>query len=103
MAGKLSAEQCSNAATNVQAVFEPKAPRFPTRAACERVFPFADCSLGFEGAGGWVGKRSAIYFSPRLEVFAFPLRPRRRHGHSLSRWPRGAVFLTLDHEERHRN
>ena len=69
MTGKLSAEQCSNAATNAQAEFEAKAPRFPTRAACERVFLVAGCSLGFKGAAGWIGRKSAIYFSPRQAGF----------------------------------
>lgn len=69
LGGKLNAEQCANATANGRAEFEEKAPRFPSRDACERVFATAGCSLGFKGAEGWAGKKSAIYFSPRQAGF----------------------------------
>lgn len=68
-AGKLSAEQCANAAANTQAEFDEKAPRFPSREACERLFRGAGCSVGFKGADGWAGKRSGVYFQPRQAGF----------------------------------
>jgi hypothetical protein len=69
LGGKLNAEQCATATANARAEFEEKAPRFPSRDACERVFSAAGCSLGFKGAEGWAGKKSAIYFSPRQAGF----------------------------------
>ena len=69
LSGKLKPEQCANAAANAQAEFEEKAPRFPSREACERIFVPAGCSVGFKGAEGWAGKKSAIYFSPRQAGF----------------------------------
>jgi uncharacterized protein YgiB involved in biofilm formation len=68
-AGKFTSEQCANAAANSKAEFEEKAPRFPSREACEKFFPEAGCSLGFKGADGWAGKKSGIYFSPRQQGF----------------------------------
>jgi hypothetical protein len=67
--GKLTAEQCANAAANAQAEFDEKAPRFSTREVCERVFARAGCSVGFSGSGGWEGKKSDIYFTPRQQGF----------------------------------
>lgn len=69
LGGKLKPEQCANAVANAQAEFEEKAPRFPSRDACERVFASAGCSVGFKGAEGWAGKKSGIYFSPRQAGF----------------------------------
>ena len=69
LGGKLTPEQCANAVANAQAEFEEKAPRFPSREACERVFASAGCSVGFIGAEGWAGKKSGIYFSPRQAGF----------------------------------
>ena len=69
LGGKLTPEQCANAVANAQAEFEEKAPRFPSREACERVFASAGCSVGFKGADGWAGKKSGIYFSPRQAGF----------------------------------
>jgi len=68
LGGKLSNEQCANAAANAQAEFDEKAPRFPSREACEKSFS-GGCSLGFKGAEGWTGKKGGIYFSPRLQGF----------------------------------
>jgi hypothetical protein len=68
-AGKFTSEQCANAAANSKAEFEEKAPRFPNREACEKLFPEPGCSLGFKGADGWAGKKSGIYFSPRQQGF----------------------------------
>ncbi len=67
--GKFNAQQCVNAAANSQAEFEEKAPRFPSRDACEKVFAAAGCSVGFKGSEGWEGKKSGIYFSPRQQGF----------------------------------
>lgn len=67
--GRISAPICANAAANARAEFDEKAPRYPTREACDRVFPRDRCSVGFSGADGWAGKRSAIYFSPRMFGF----------------------------------
>ncbi len=69
LGGKLKAEQCANAVANAQAEFEEKAPRFPSREACERAFTSKGCSVGFIGAEGWAGKKSGIYFSPRQTGF----------------------------------
>lgn len=68
-AGKFTQEQCANAAANAQAEFDEKAPRFPTREACEHAFGANKCSLGFSGADGWAGKKSGIHFSPRQDGF----------------------------------
>lgn len=67
--GRFNAQQCANAAANSQAEFEEKAPRFPSREACEKVFAAARCSVGFKGSQGWEGKKSGIYFSPRQQGF----------------------------------
>lgn len=67
--GRVDAPICANAAANARAEFDEKAPRYPTREACDRVFPRDRCSVGFSGADGWAGKRSAIYFSPRMFGF----------------------------------
>lgn len=72
-AHKFSSEQCANAVANSRAEFEEKAPRFPTRDACERLFKEAGCSLGFKGADGWAGKKSGLYFSPRQQGFTVTL------------------------------
>lgn len=65
--GKLSAEMCANAAANAAAEFDEKAPRLPTRAACERLY--GPCSLGFRGADGWAGRRNSVYFTPQRHGF----------------------------------
>jgi uncharacterized protein YgiB involved in biofilm formation len=65
----LSAELCTNAAANAQAEFEEKAPRFPSREACQRAFASAGCSVGFKGSDGWAGKKSGIFFTPRQSGF----------------------------------
>ena len=39
LGGKLSGEQCANAAANARAEFEEKALRFPSRDACQRFLP----------------------------------------------------------------
>ncbi len=67
--GRFNAQQCATAAANSQAEFEEKAPRFPSREACEKVFATAGCSVGFKGSEGWEGKKSGIYFSPRQQGF----------------------------------
>jgi hypothetical protein len=65
LAGRLGSEECANAAANARAEFDEKAPRFPTREVCQKLFPRAGCSLGFSGADGFVGRKSAVYFTPR--------------------------------------
>ncbi len=68
-ANKLTQEQCANASANAQAEFEEKAPRFPTRESCEKIFAESGCGIGFKGADGWAGKKSGVYFSPRQQGF----------------------------------
>jgi hypothetical protein len=65
LAGRLGAEQCATAAVNALAEFEEKAPRFPTRESCQKLFPAAGCALGFSGADGYAGRKSGVYFTPR--------------------------------------
>ncbi len=65
LAGRLTADQCANAAANARAEFDEKAPRFPTRESCQKLFPAAGCSLGFSGADGFAGRKSGIYYTPR--------------------------------------
>jgi hypothetical protein len=74
--GKLSAEFCANAAANARSEFDEKAPRFPTRDACEGAFDRGGCSLGFSGADGWAGKKSGVYFSPRQAGFRILVSPK---------------------------
>lgn len=66
-AGKIPAEICAFADQNSAAEFEEKAPRFPTRAVCEK--SFGGCQLGFRGADGWAGRKGGVYFSPRRQGF----------------------------------
>lgn len=53
--GKLSERICSNAALNARAEFREKAPSFPSRLECEKLFR-RGCSIGIRGAAGWAGK-----------------------------------------------
>ena len=75
--GKLNTQLCANAAANAQAEFDEKAPRFPTREACEQAFGSAGCSVGFSGADGWAGKKSGVYFTPRQAGFRVLVRSER--------------------------
>jgi hypothetical protein len=50
-AGKLSAEQCEHAYRNARAEFEQKAPRYASRAACERAHK--RCGAQVSTTGGW--------------------------------------------------
>lgn len=50
-AGRLSAEQCENAYRNARAEFEQKAPRYASRAACERAH--RRCGAQISTTGGW--------------------------------------------------
>lgn len=70
---RLTPAICANAAANAAAEFEEKAPRFPTRDACERVFR-GGCAVGFRGASGYAGRRDALFFSPRQQGFRVILR-----------------------------
>jgi uncharacterized protein YgiB involved in biofilm formation len=67
--GRHAAEFCANAAANSRAEFDEKAPRFRSREACESEFPMSGCSIGFSGTDGWAGKKSGIFFTPRLTGF----------------------------------
>ena len=60
-AGKLTAEQCEFAYRNARAEFEQKAPRFASRALCER--SHKRCGAQMVSAGGWdsFGKGGATY------------------------------------------
>jgi len=66
--GAHSASDCRHAERNARAEFSEKAPRFPTRAACERAF--ARCMIGDIFAGGGVD------FVPTLRGFAILAGPR---------------------------
>ncbi|QEL21229.1 DUF1190 domain-containing protein [Bosea sp. F3-2] len=59
--GLLSAEQCEVAYRNARAEFEQRAPRYATRAACERAHK--RCGAQVVSAGGWesFGKGGATY------------------------------------------
>jgi len=59
--GLLSAEQCEFAYRNARAEFEQRAPRYATRAACERAHK--RCGAQIVSAGGWesFGKGGATY------------------------------------------
>jgi hypothetical protein len=67
---KLTADQCANAEANARAEFDEKAPRFPSRETCERMFGAGKCSVGFGGIDGGKGKSRDMHFSPRFELFA---------------------------------
>ncbi len=60
-AGKLTAEQCEFAYRNARAEFEQAAPRYGSRAACER--NHKRCGAQMVSAGGWesFGKGGASY------------------------------------------
>ncbi len=60
-AGKLTAEQCEFAYRNARAEFEQAAPRYGSRAACER--NHKRCGAQMISAGGWesFGKGGASY------------------------------------------
>ncbi|MBG0811716.1 DUF1190 domain-containing protein [Methylosinus sp. H3A] len=75
--GRFPAEVCAFAETNAAAEFEEKAPRFPQRALCEQIYGAGGCSLGFVGADGWVGKKTAVFFSPRQRGFRVTARSER--------------------------
>ncbi|HEY8067170.1 MAG TPA: DUF1190 domain-containing protein [Methylosinus sp.] len=75
--GRFPAELCAFAEINAVAEFEEKAPRFPQRGLCERAYGAGGCSLGFLGADGWAGKKTAIYFSPRQRGFRITARSER--------------------------
>ncbi|ARN80616.1 hypothetical protein B1812_05505 [Methylocystis bryophila] len=66
--GGRSPQLCGNAEKNAAAEFEEKAPRFETRAACERALR-QPCALGYNGRGAWEGHRHGIYFTPRQDGF----------------------------------
>lgn len=65
--GRLPAEICANADANAAAEFDEKAPRFPTRSACEAAYH--SCAVGFRGAEGWAGRKGAVYFTPQRQGF----------------------------------
>ncbi len=60
-AGRLTAEQCEFAYRNARAEFLQKAPRYASRAACER--SHKRCAAQMVSAGGWesFGKGGATY------------------------------------------
>jgi hypothetical protein len=75
-AGKLNAELCDHAEKNAAAEFEEKAPRFPTRQACETA-RHGPCAVGFSGAGGWTGRKTDVYFTPRQQGFRVTVKSER--------------------------
>ena len=66
---KMASEICVNAEANARAEFDEKAPRFPSRDACERMFGRGKCSLGFGGVNGGRARTSRVHFVPRLASF----------------------------------
>lgn len=82
--GKVPAQICARSADNAAAEYSEKAPRFPTREACERAFP-TRCSIGFHGAEGYAGRKSGIYFFPRQKGFRILV----KSDHSASVMPTG--------------
>lgn len=60
-AGRLTAEQCEFAYRNARAEFEQRAPRYASRAACER--SHKRCGAQIVSSGGWesFGKGGASY------------------------------------------
>lgn len=67
-AGRLTAEQCEFAYRNARAEFLQKAPRYGSRAACER--SHKRCAAQMVSAGGWetFGKGGATYVPRFLGV-----------------------------------
>lgn len=67
-AGRLTAEQCEFAYRNARAEFLQKAPRYASRAACER--SHKRCAAQMVSAGGWetFGKGGATYVPRFLGV-----------------------------------
>jgi hypothetical protein len=66
--GGRNPQLCGYAEKNAAAEFEEKAPRFPTRAACESALR-QPCAIGFNHAGAWSDHRRSIYFTPRQDGF----------------------------------
>ncbi len=75
-AGKLTREICDNAEKNAGAEFEEKAPRFLSRKACEAA-SHGPCAVGFNGAGGWTGHKTAVYFTARQQGFRVTVKSER--------------------------
>jgi uncharacterized protein YgiB involved in biofilm formation len=71
---KLDGTLCANAAANAEAEFDEKAPRFPTRHACEAAFGAGRCELGLAGTSGWSGEKRGVYFTPRQAGFRVTVR-----------------------------
>ncbi len=63
-----SPQLCSNAEKNAAAEFEEKAPRFASRAACEKALQ-RPCAIGFSSRGGWGERQHGVYFTPRQDGF----------------------------------
>lgn len=64
--GKLTAEQCENAYRNARAEYEQKAPRFASRAACERSHKRCAAQL-VATTGGWDAlARGGATYVPRF-------------------------------------
>ncbi len=66
--GRRSPQLCSYAEKNAAAEFEEKAPRFPSRAACEKALK-RPCAIGFSSRGGWSERQHGLYFTPRQDGF----------------------------------
>jgi hypothetical protein len=66
--GHRSPQLCGYAEKNAAAEFEEKAPRFATRAACEKAL-HRPCAIGFSSRGGWSERQHGVYFTPRQDGF----------------------------------
>ncbi len=62
--GRIAPDICAHAAANAAAEFEEKAPRFPTRAACERTLG-GPCAISLRGG---------VAFTPRQDGFRIVMR-----------------------------
>ncbi len=61
--------QCAAAAAAASAEFSQKVPHFPSREACESLFPQAGCSIAFLSGDSAAGGKAALYFTPRRTGF----------------------------------
>lgn len=73
-AGQITPDQCRHAASNSEAEFDEKSPRFSSRGLCEAQFGRMGCSLSIASASGYAGRKDGIFFQPRQEGFRVTVR-----------------------------